>query len=157
MEFLIKKAIRSNLDELNGLNKEVQAIHHKIDPKFFKAPKESDIHGELGMMIDDENSNVLVAVANEALLGFITYRKCALPQSGLTNEVPMIFIHHMGVKSIFRKQGIGKALIEAVFKEAKLNKIERVQLDVWTLNMDAKTFFQKRGFRTINEIMIHSA
>lgn len=156
MKFEITKAVARHLDGLNELNKEVQAVHHKIDPEFFKPPKESDIRRELEMMIEDEKYSVLAAVAKDALLGFITYRECSLPASGLTNEIPMIFIHHMGVKSIFRKQGIGKALMDAVFKEAKRNKIERVQLDVWTLNLDAKTFFQKRGFRTINEIMFKS-
>lgn len=155
MNFKIKKADIRALDGLNELNKEVQAIHYKIDPVYFKAPDLSDIRSELEMMIKDDKCDVLIAAVNDAILGFVSFRECALPQSGLTNEIPMLFIHHMGVKNIFRKQGIGSALMDAVFKVAKNKNIDRVQLDVWTLNFDAKSFFQKRGYQTINEIMIH--
>ena len=156
MNFKIRQAVLSDLDELNELNKEVQSLHHKIDPAYFKRPGESDIRAELQIMIENDISNVLVAAMNKAFLGFISYRECALPESGLTNATPMLFICHMGVRSLFRKQGIGTALMGAVLNEARIKKIDRIQLDVWTLNFDAKRFFQKHGFQTINEIMVRN-
>jgi len=155
MNYNIRQAHKSELDDLNELNKEVQAIHHKIDREFFKTSRDSNIRAELEKMMEDEKCSVLVAVENKALLGFITFRECSLPESGLTNEIPMLFIHHMVVKSIFNKQGIGTAMMKTVFKEARHKDIKRVQLDVWTMNLDAKSFFQKRGFQTVNEIMVH--
>ncbi len=156
MIFEIKQALAEDLDDVNELNKEVQALHYKIDKELFKSPENSNIREELQPLIDRENSAVLIARANETIMGFISYRECSLPASGITNEIPMIFIHHMGVKKILQKQGIGNALLNAVFKCADEKGIKRVQLDVWTLNVDAKAFFQKRGFSTINEVMIRN-
>ena len=157
MKFSIREANAGDLDALNEINREVQTIHHRIDRLIFKNSKEADIRAELKSLIDDQKCGVLIASTNDIMLGFISYRERTLPESGLTNEIPMIFIHHIGVKSIYRKQSIGTALMDAVFKIAHLKNIERVQLDVWTLNLDAKSFFQKRGFRTISEIMMRSA
>jgi ribosomal protein S18 acetylase RimI-like enzyme len=157
MKFSIREANAKDLDALNELNREVQTIHHKIDRLYFKKAKDADIRGELHAMIDDKKCGILIAVMSDLILGFLSYRESALPESGLTNNIPMIFIHHMGVKRIYRKQSIGTALMDAVFKIANLKNIKRVQLDVWTLNLDAKNFFQKRGFRTINEIMLYNS
>lgn len=155
MTFEIRQAVIDDLRELNELNKEIQSLHHKIDPEYFRPADRSDIRGELQALIEDEKSGVLVADSKGLLLGFLSYRECSLPKSGLTNEIPMLFIHHMGVKRIFYKQGIGTALMDAVCKIAGEKGIKRVQLDVWSRNSGAKEFFLKSGFKTVNEIMVH--
>ena len=156
MKIKIRKASIDDLGILSDLNREVQSLHHQIDPVLFKSANAADIKKDIEKFIHDPKGGVLLAIVDDSAQGFISYHEGALKESGLTHKIPMIFIHHMGVLEKQRGKGIGSMLLQSVRKIAEQKGIERIQLDVWTLNLDAKTFFQKRGFRTINEIMLNN-
>ncbi len=154
MNLSIREAGIDDLDILNTLNREVQELHHKIDPQLFKSADKSDIREDVKKLIMNPQGGVLIAFESDKAQGFVSYGERLFPESGLIHTTRMLFIHHMGVQEAFRAKGIGSALIQSLQKIADRRKIKHIQLNVWTLNLDAKRFFQKRGFRTINEIMI---
>lgn len=52
----------------------------------------------------------------------------------------------MGIVSDYRGQGIGTRLLEAVLKQAKDFGLEKVELNVYTTNVNAIKLYRKMGF-----------
>jgi Acetyltransferases len=71
---------------------------------------------------------------NEKIIGLITYRF-------EENECEI-----MSLDSLKEKQGIGTALLSKVINIAKENKCEKIKLITTNDNINAITFYQKRGF-----------
>jgi ribosomal protein S18 acetylase RimI-like enzyme len=68
-------------------------------------------------------------------------------------ELHLLYIHHLVVAPKFRRQGVGTLLMSAALAAAKNKGIERVELDVWSFNLEAKHFYAKHGFKIFNEKM----
>lgn len=52
----------------------------------------------------------------------------------------------MGVRDGFRRKGIGTKLVEQTIQKAKLQGIERIELEVFKSNTPAKRLYEKMGF-----------
>jgi ribosomal protein S18 acetylase RimI-like enzyme len=52
----------------------------------------------------------------------------------------------MGVLKAYRGQGIGTALLERSLEEARMHRLERVELDVYASNQIAIHLYEKYGF-----------
>jgi len=55
----------------------------------------------------------------------------------------------VSIDSLYERQGIGTALIEAVIKEVRAKKCRRVFLITTNDNLNALDFYQKRGFELV--------
>ena len=56
-------------------------------------------------------------------------------------------VERIYVKSNFKRQGLGKVLIEKALEVSKENKVDRLWLGVWELNSSALSFYEEMGFR----------
>jgi ribosomal-protein-alanine N-acetyltransferase len=78
----------------------------------------------------------LLAVEGEKAVGYMIY--WLLPSE--------IDIHNLAVHPAYRRQGIGRALLEAVIEEAKRCRFVGVTLEVRTSNEAAQRLYQSLGF-----------
>lgn len=62
------------------------------------------------------------------------------------------YIYHMSVDECFRKQGIGKQLVEKCLSALKDEGINKVALLVFNRNETGNIFWEKMGFATRNDI-----
>jgi ribosomal protein S18 acetylase RimI-like enzyme len=63
----------------------------------------------------------------------------------------MVYLHHISVRSAFRRRGIGGALLENVRAAGRDVGIALLALDVWSFNEEARAFFRRHGFAPYNE------
>jgi ribosomal-protein-alanine N-acetyltransferase len=80
-----------------------------------------------------------VVVLNDNLVGYII-SKITYPETHILN---------LTVKKNFRKNGIGKALIELIISDARLRNSENIILEVRANNTDAQSLYQKLNFEII--------
>jgi ribosomal-protein-alanine N-acetyltransferase len=78
-----------------------------------------------------------IALNNSTIVGFLI---------GIKTGVKAARILMLGVTELYRKQGIGSALLEQFLKEMKQQKIQVVELEVRTSNTGALHFYQTKGF-----------
>ena len=88
----------------------------------------------------------LVAKVNKKIVGFIIAR----PIMSQNISFYEIEIYNICVANKYRRNGIGKSLIENLAKTSKQN-IESIWLDVRKSNDNALAFYNKLKFRTIYE------
>ena len=88
--------------------------------------------------IEDESAIIICAFDNDKLLGFIWGYEREV------NENKRIHINYFIVNSNYRKQGIGKRLIEKIYKIAKNRNIAKIELMVTAQNKEAVDFYKKQ-------------
>lgn len=80
-----------------------------------------------------------VVVLNDNLVGYII-SKITYPETHILN---------LTVKKNFRKNGIGKALVELIISDARLRNSENIILEVRVNNTDAQSLYKKLNFEVI--------
>ena len=114
----------------------------------FQNPQWKDkINLQLRAQLESETNNIYInqpegiyAHHGTQLVGGITFQKY--------NDI--IFIDGVWVDEKFKRQGIGKLLIEQLVDIAKKSRIKDLQLN--TYFSEAKNFFKASGFEVVNSI-----
>jgi ribosomal protein S18 acetylase RimI-like enzyme len=151
---LIRNATVDDLDTLLALNTFIQQRHADELPRLFKSPTKSQQTVEMFRnFIADSTSLVLLAVEKEPA-GYLWAQFQNRPANWVLQKLQLLYIQHMVVAPKFRRQRVGTLLMSAALNAAKNKGFERVELDVWSFNLEAKHFYAKHGFKVFNEKMV---
>ncbi|WP_299028006.1 GNAT family N-acetyltransferase [uncultured Thermanaerothrix sp.] len=66
------------------------------------------------------------------------------------------YLYHLAVHPDYRRQGIGRALVERCLDQLKAMKVEKAHLFVYADNQDAIAFWQATGWYSRPELIIMS-
>ena len=146
-------ATKDHLDDLVSLNIEVQNLHISFAPEIFKKPDRNEIKTFFSDVLKDENRKTFICLYEKRSLGYILLQIVDHEGHCFCYSQKWIYIDHIGVSDKYRRKGVGNKLIEAAKKFARQHQINRIILDVWTVNKNAKEFFKKQGFNSIIERM----
>ena len=152
MSVVIRHATEADAEALSVLNAEVQAIHANALPWWFKPPGEASFPPDRAAALMASPDNVvLVAELDSAPVGYAYAEIIRQPETPWRYGYEMMYLHQLGVRSMHRRRGVGRALIEAVCSTTGSAGIKLFALDVWTFNDDARAFFRRCGFASYNE------
>ncbi len=87
-----------------------------------------------------QNHPFFVAIVGDRVVGWCDITPP--PLEGFSHRAGL----GMGVHPDFRKQGIGKRLLQASLAQARKAGLERVELEVFTSNLAAKRLYETFGF-----------
>jgi ribosomal protein S18 acetylase RimI-like enzyme len=130
---------------------EFMALHHGWRPNFFRPTLIGFTPAIFQRWLDEPDALNLVAEIGGSVAGYTRAGR----YSGFSNE--FIFPRrgvHVGVLAVAaqaRRQGIGRALFEAVEEWAKAWEAEAIGLDMAPLNAAARAFYEALGYRVVNE------
>ncbi len=150
---MIRQAEVKDIAILAVLNKEVQDIHHKAFPGIFKSFDKNKTAEAFREIIRKRNYTFLLEFLGDEPRGYALFEIKKHKNTAFTGSYAAIYVHHIAVIKNHRSGGVGKSLLEAIKRKAKQLKIKRMELDVWSFNTKAKSFFQANGFVVYNEKM----
>src|SRR3990167_5450297 len=78
-----------------------------------------------------------IAVKNDEKIGLVTY------------DVKDDICEIVSINSLAEKQGVGTALVEEIIKTAKDSGCKKIMLTTTNDNLNALSFWQKRGFKLV--------
>lgn len=152
----IRVATTEDVPQLARLNGAVQRIHAHAVPKLFRgdAPREL-VEAGFRDMVDDPSAFWLIAEDPEPV-GYLyaTFRNREETWCRPANRI--CNIGHVSIEREHQRHGVGRALVERLFQEAASRGFERIELDVWSFNAEAKEAFAHLGFRVFNERMVYT-
>ena len=93
---------------------------------------------------------ILIAEEFDRPLGYVWAQDTQRGSNPLTKPVRNFYIHHIAVDPEQRHMGIGRALVLGVEQEASKRHIDRIALDYWAFNEEAKVFFESMGYEVFN-------
>ena len=127
--------------------------HAGTVPKHFKRSSDStSLSPWLTGILSDSRAFSLVAVENDTIIGYLFGLEIRKEESLIHPPMHYLSLEHVAVLPTHRRRGIATALIAALLSEAKVRKISRIALDVWSFNRPAQRFFARHGF---NEVRRH--
>lgn len=127
MDLRIEKMTSSHIEVIVSLEKEC-----------FSSPwSENGLKTEL----DNNFACFLVAFSGDRIAGYI----------GSHNVLGEVYITNVAVFPEFRRNGVGKALVEFLVDEMKNESAEFVTLEVRKSNFNAISLYEKCGFEKVGE------
>jgi ribosomal protein S18 acetylase RimI-like enzyme len=152
MGILIRKAIEQDAATVAALNADVQAVHATAMPWLFKPPGPDTFPpAAVKDLLAQPDNLVFIAEVDGTAAGYAYAQIVERPETPFIYAHNMTYLHHISVKPLYRRHGVGSALIAAVRAAATEFGIALVALDVWTFNEEARAFFRRRGFAAYNE------
>ena len=123
-------------------------MHHDFDPQRFMAPTlrtETGYGSFLVSQLDDPNIVVLVAEREGEVLGY-TYAGVEGPDY-MSLRGPAGVLYDIVVDPSYRRQGVGRILVDATLDALKTRGAPRVVLSTAERNVAAQRLFDRAGFR----------
>lgn len=127
MNLTIEKMTSAHIEELARLEREC-----------FSSPWSED---GLKSELDNNFARFYVAFLNGKIAGYI----------GSHNVLGEVYITNVAVFSEFRRNGVGKALVEYLVEEMKAEKSDFVTLEVRESNVNAISLYEKCGFEKVGK------
>ena len=143
MGIAIRKATIEDLKAIQELNyKLFELEYNNFDPALNMNWTFSKI-GENYFKKSIENATVWVAVDNNKVIGYLVGRIEKMPAYTTKS---LAELDNFYIDEEYRRQGIGKRLVEE-FKKYGINKgIEEIKVTASAKNTNAKAFYQNNGF-----------
>lgn len=136
----------ADLDELwriAPMKEQIHAQHVAGRPDLF-APLENLSAFEA--FVREDGLRLFLAEREGEPLGYALTRVVDRPANPYMRRRLFLRVEEICVDERFRRQGVGRALMEAIHEEAQAQGCPRVVLDVWSFNEEAMHFYQSMGF-----------
>ena len=154
MEISVRKATADDYNSLCKLFDEIDALHRDHLPHLFQKPggaaREQDYY--LGL-IADENVALLVAEADEKLVGFGHTIVRDTPVFPVFVPRRYAIAEGIVVKSGFQNHGIGRILMDKMQEWATTKGATSIELNVYEFNETAISFYERLGYQTLSRKM----
>ncbi len=138
----------NEVDIITTLNEPVQELHKKLYPEIFKNYSYLETKRHLQKQVKDENWKCLLAAYDGVDVGYALFFIREYMENSFRNSYTGIHIDEISVLGEYKNKGIGKALMNEIYKYAKENGANQIELLHWEKNEEAKLFYEKQGFET---------
>ena len=142
----IRKATSQDLNSILKLLESILALHHSGRPDIFRNAGSKYTYEELENIISDEKTPVFVADdANGNILGYAFCIEKEIGNNALQDR-KILYLDDLCVDETKRGSGTGKLLMEHIKKYAKEINADNLELNVWSFNKQAISFYEHMGF-----------
>jgi GNAT superfamily N-acetyltransferase len=131
---------------------EVHAVHVAGRPDLFK-PAGVERAPQIEARMSDAHQFYWVASLGNRIIGYAYARYVDESESVWRHSARVVVLDQMGVESRYRSRGVGERLWDAVREMAVSERADRVVLNVWAFNVDARRFYERLGFAPFHERM----
>jgi GNAT superfamily N-acetyltransferase len=152
--FHVRPALPDDIDGIHAVYSIVEKLHREVHPEIFKeADNPDDIKEYLLASILSGDSIVFVAESDQEIIGIVIAQIRQTQNVSVLVQRTYLNISDLVVIESFRKQGVGKALMEQVYLWASERGIKHIELTVWAFNLSAKNFYQQLGYKILHHQM----
>ena len=149
----IRPARGGELDRVNELRRQVNALHVQGRPGHFKPGFGQELQARLFEAFDSERFGVIVAAEGIEILGFAVVQYVHRPEGPYTLPLDFYHVEEFGVDAAHRRRGVATAMVEYMKRDARERGFDRIDLDVWAFNDGATAFYEAAGFTTYRRYM----
>lgn len=154
MKASIRPARESDYEALCRLWARGDALHARLQPGFFRtAPGLPRPYRYLSEALAAENEALLVAVVGRELVGLVHIKLFDTPVHPLKVQRRRGHVEDLVVEQDYRRQGVGRALMEAAARWCQERGGSQLLLTVWSGNQPAEAFYRRLGYRPVSSVL----
>ncbi len=132
---------------LSSLCLDVQSLHAKNHPEYFKMPQRDDFAAEFFQkMLADPTIRIFIVETEERVLGYVVCKLMQREETPFAFAMRYLLVDQISVRPTSQGRGVGKALLDRAEELAKEMNVLRIQLDSWSFNAEAHGFFENFRF-----------
>ncbi len=146
-------AAKDDLDRVNELRAQVNALHAEGRPDIFKPGFGAELRAYVHAIFDDPNKRIAVCERGGEICGFAVLNRVSRPETPYMYAREFLDVDEFCVDAPCRRQGVGAELIAFVREWAEGEGFDRVELNMWEFNADALAFYESLGFETYRRYM----
>ena len=148
---LLRPATETDLPALVRLSSSVQELHAWHVPAHIKMPSPNPGCADLFReALAEQTGCVVVAEEAQSIVGYFFAQEVKREESWVRPALRFFMLEHIAIDPVFRRKGIGHALITRFFDEALSREIGRAELVCWNFNEEAGQFFRRHGFTNLH-------
>ncbi|WP_153462061.1 MULTISPECIES: GNAT family N-acetyltransferase [Sediminibacillus] len=133
------------------LNETVHQLHSKLYPDIFAEYNAEKALDFFESIVDKPEFTFLLVEEDQQPAGFAWIEKRTYPGIAYLETHQSIYVHQISIENAYQGKGFGSRLMEEIFDRAASEGISRIELDYWTANESAKTFYHNKGFQPYRE------
>ena len=149
---MVRFAVPEDAAQINRLRKQVNDLHVAGRPDLFKPGFSPEIQEYLNLYWNSEAHYAAVDEEAGRIAGMVMVDYIFRPEGPYSLERKFVHIAEIGVDPAFRRQGVGRRLMEFVKADAREKGYRRIELDVWAFN-DALAFYEAEGFTVFRRFL----
>ena len=149
----VRRARENELERVNELRMQVNAIHVAGKPEVFKPGFPEELRNYIYAIHKDPEQFITVAVKDGTICGFAVLHHINRPENPFMKERDFLDIDEFCVDEAFRRQGVASEMIDFIREFAKEKGFHRIELNMWEFNQEALAFYEAAGFQTFRRYM----
>lgn len=155
MSICIRKAELNDYEEMERIALEDIERHYEALPNIFKLPKTCMDRACFEDLIHGGYPNFILLVASEenTLLGFLLGEIQELQETEDFKGRKLFYVRTIAVSASRKRQGVGSQLFQYIKNFSKEYNLSSIELDVFSFNTEAISFYEKIGMRILRQRM----
>ena len=147
----IRLATLDDVEQICGLYTEFFAYIAAQQPEYYIAVREEGKYPK--SVIEGEGSNIILAVENGKIVGFIQVRESATPPYGSVVSHKYAEVVDLIVTETHRRKGIGSMLMDAAKSWGRDRNLDYIELFALESAKGEIAFYKSENFTTVSQIM----
>ena len=151
-DIAIRLAVEDDYEAVCALYRVVDTYHAAMLPAMFQefiGPSRSLEH--FVAKLNDPAKAVFVAESQGELWGLADVQESESPPYPMFKPARFALINNVVVAEAHRRQGVARALLDAISRWARERGLVTIQLNVYSKNKDALAFYLDAGFTPLSE------
>ena len=135
------------------LLRQVHEEHRQRRPQWFKPfDRTAALEGQR-FLLSRDGAQMFVARVEGVCVGYALVCERVREENPFRYASRSLMVDQMAVSRAHRRRGIGALLMERIRAEAARRGVQRVELNVYSDNDDARRFYEAQGFVRFQDVM----
>lgn len=144
----IRPAVLADYEATCELFAQIDALHRNAYPDRFQKTTPAREVAYFRTWLEEDTQRMLVAEVAHTVAGVLTMKIQTVRAIPILKPRTYLLIETLVVDPAFRRQGIGRGLMQAAYEWAAAHHLDEVELGVWAFNEGALHFYRALGFET---------
>ena len=150
---MVRYATLDDLNQINIIRKQVNDLHVKGYPNFFKPGFSQAIQEYAKEYINQNDKFLLVYEDNGLICSYAMVNVVIKPETPYRYQLQYLEIEEIGTLQTQQGKGYAKEIIQNIKNIALERKLHKIELNMWNFNENASKFYEKVGFKTYRKYL----
>jgi GNAT superfamily N-acetyltransferase len=134
------------------LNQSVHQLHVELYPQHFQTYDFHQINEFFKKMMENDRFIFLLAEYEGQHVGLAWLELKHYSETVFKKAYESIYVHQINIAEQHKNKGFGSSLMKEIYSIARAKEINTIELDYWSDNTIAESFYEKEGFVTYRKM-----